>query len=76
VPSEIQSERRPNTSLSEHVMIFRSFTSCSIVDSDISEERADFRLQVDSVWFSWILRWSYASSPCFMAWCLIKHREA
>jgi len=42
VPSEIQSERRPNTSLSEHMMVFRSFTSCSIVGSDIWEERADF----------------------------------
>jgi hypothetical protein len=42
VPSEIQSERRPNTSFSEHMMVLRSFTSCSIVGSDISQERADF----------------------------------
>jgi hypothetical protein len=42
VPSEIQSERRPNTSLSENMMVFRSFTSCRIVACDISEERADF----------------------------------
>jgi hypothetical protein len=38
----IQSERRPNTSLSEHTIVFRSFTSCSIVGFDISEEWADF----------------------------------
>jgi hypothetical protein len=31
VPSEIQNERSPNTSLSEHIMVFQSFTPCSIV---------------------------------------------